>query len=166
MKATTKLILASAALFAVALAMVSAPGVPTAQAQATDRAKLLGGRLMCMCGCNQILTQCNHVGCSTSTEMLKKLDQLVARNESDDLTLQSFVQEYGQKVLAEPPRKGFSGAAWFIAPAAFVVGLAIVLLVISSWRRRKVAVAPAGGPQYSNEVLERVRRQADRETDG
>ena len=72
-------------------------------AQRSDRAKRIGGRLWCMCSCNQILTQCNHVGCSTSTAMLKKLDQLVERNEPDDLVIQAFVQEYGTQVLAQPP---------------------------------------------------------------
>ena len=38
--------------------------VPSAHAQQTARAKALGQKLMCVCGCNQILTACNHVGCT------------------------------------------------------------------------------------------------------
>jgi len=139
---------------------------PLALAQSTDRAKRLGAKLMCMCGCNQILTQCNHVGCSTSTEMLKKMDALVTRNEPDDLTLQSFTQEYGLRVLAEPPAKGFNLVAWTIPALAFAVGLTIVLLVISQWRRR-AAPAPAG-PAPSDvppDLLARTRAQAARDTD-
>ena len=40
-------------------------------AQKTDRAKALGTQLMCMCGCGQILTQCNHINCPSSGPMLK-----------------------------------------------------------------------------------------------
>jgi len=29
----------------------------------------LGHRLMCVCGCNQILLECNHVGCTYSDRM-------------------------------------------------------------------------------------------------
>ena len=29
----------------------------------------LGHRLMCVCGCNQILLDCNHVGCNYSEHM-------------------------------------------------------------------------------------------------
>jgi cytochrome c-type biogenesis protein CcmH len=153
-------------LLLLATALGTAALTRPAGAQQTDRAKNLGKRLICMCGCNQILTACNHVGCSTSTAMLKKLDQVVARNEPDDLTLQSFVQEYGEQVLAEPPAKGFSRVAWFIPGAAFGLGLVIVLLVISHWRRR-VALAPAGAPgeKISPELLARARRQADQETE-
>ena len=135
----------------------------SAYGQQTDRAKALGKRLMCMCGCNQVLTSCNHVGCTMSAAMLKQLDQVVARNEPDDLTLQSFVQEYGERVLAEPPAKGFNRIAWFIPGAAFGLGFVIVLVVISHWRRR-VAAVPAA-PQVPPEVLARAREQIDRETE-
>ena len=138
----------------------------TAHAQQSDRAKRLGGKLMCMCGCNQILTQCNHVGCSTSTEMLKKMDALVARNEPDDLTLQSFTQEYGTAVLAEPPAKGFNLVAWTIPAVSFAIGLAIVLVVISHWRRRGATVpAGPGVSDVSPDLLARTRAQAARDTD-
>ncbi len=152
----------SAVTVCLAVALIHVFWVP-AYGQQTDRAKMLGKRLMCMCGCNQVLTACNHVGCSTSAAMLKKLDQVVARNEPDDLTLQSFTQEYGERVLAEPPAKGFNRIAWFIPGAAFALGLGIVLVVISQWRRR-VTVAPAA-PGISPELLARARREADRETE-
>ena len=161
MKGTTRLFF-TALVVVTAVALSHVFWLP-AQAQQTERAKALGKRLMCMCGCNQVLTACNHVGCSTSAEMLKKLDQVVARNEPDDLTLQSFVQEYGEQVLAEPPAKGFSRLAWFIPGFAFAVGLVIVLVVISHWRRRMTTAA--AGPRVSPELLARARRQADEETE-
>jgi cytochrome c-type biogenesis protein CcmH len=139
-------------------------------AQNSDRAKRIGSQLMCMCNCNQILTQCNHVGCTMSAAMLKELDQRVAGSGSDDLILQSFVQEFGTKVLASPPAQGFNLLAWFIPGLAFGIGLALVIVVIRQWRRR-YELAPAGGPPISSEVsmssemLERARRQADRETE-
>jgi cytochrome c-type biogenesis protein CcmH len=138
--------------------------VSVAQGQSTDRAKQLGGKLICMCNCSQILTACNHVGCTMSTAMLKEMDQRVASNESDDLLLQSFVQEYGEQVMAEPPTHGFNSLAWMIPGIAFALGLAVVVLVIRQWRYG-VVLAPAGGPAVSAEALERARHQADQETD-
>ena len=116
-----------------------------------------------MCNCNQILTACNHVGCSTSAAMLKKLDQVVARNEPEDLTVQSFIQEWGERVLAEPPAKGFNRLAWFIPGGAFALGLVLVIVVIAHWRRR-MTLAPAG-PSVSPDALSRARLQADQETE-
>jgi cytochrome c-type biogenesis protein CcmH len=142
------------------------PGPPPALAEQTERAKKLGARLWCMCGCNQILTQCNHVGCATSTAMLKKLDALVARNDPDDLTIQSFVQEYGPEVLAQPPAKGLALMAYVFPGMAALAGLGIVWVVIRHWRRSGAATAEvASAPRMPQELLERARHQADMETD-
>jgi cytochrome c-type biogenesis protein CcmH len=154
--------LATGVLIALAVSLVYFAPAPVA-AQETDRAKQIGKRLICMCTCNQILTACNHVGCTVSTVMLTKLDQVVARNESDDLSIQAFVQEYGQTVLAEPPSKGFNRIAWFIPGVAFALGLVAVLWVIQHWLKRRPQVAD--GPAVRPDILERARQQADRETE-
>ena len=103
----------------IALAMLPAH----LSAQKSDRAKVLGRKLMCMCGCGQILTECNHINCPSSGPMLKELDQHVAAGEADSLVIQDFVQEYGEKVLSEPPSTGFNSLAWYIPGAAFALGL-------------------------------------------
>src|SRR6266853_199158 len=90
-----------------------------AQAQQTDRAKQIGGKFMCMCSCNQVLTQCNHVGCTTSASMLKELDGWVARGDSETVITSAFVQEFGTKVYAEPPKSGLSLLAWSAHAAAW-----------------------------------------------
>ncbi len=54
----------------------------------------LGHRLMCVCGCKQILLECNHVGCQYSDRMRGELMTALDRGDSDDLTLQALVQKY------------------------------------------------------------------------
>jgi len=135
---------------------------PALQAQQTERAKRLGTKLMCVCGCNQILTACNHVGCTYSHTMLQELDERIARGDSDDLILQSFVQEYGRTVLVDPPKTGFTGLVWVIPILAPLMALYLVGELARRWRQRAL-LSPAGGPQLSSELLERARRQADRQ---
>lgn len=137
---------------------------PALHAQQTDRAKRLGAKLMCVCGCNQILTACNHVGCTTSHTMLKELDKRVSRGDSDDLIVQSFVQEYGPTVLVDPPKTGFTGLVWVIPIVAPLLALYLLWELVRRWRQRAV-LAPAGGPQPSSELLERARREAGRQAD-
>jgi cytochrome c-type biogenesis protein CcmH len=150
-----------APVMALAAAVIFSTGM--LQGQSSDRAKVLGAKLICMCNCGQILTACNHVGCTKSTAMLKEMDQRVASGDNDDLILQSFVQEYGEAVLAEPPTHGFNSLAWAIPVVAFALGLGLVIMVIRNWRHP--AAATASGPAISPELLERGRRQADRDTD-
>ena len=72
-----------------------------------------------MCGCSQILTQCNHVGCTMSASMLKELGAMVSRGDSEDKITQAFVQEFGTTVYAEPPAHGFSLVAWLMPVVLF-----------------------------------------------
>ncbi len=150
------------AMFATAPLLIT----PLGAQQLTDRAKHIGGKFMCMCGCSQVLTECNHVGCSTSASMLKELNQSLSRGNSEDAITQMFVQEFGTKVYAEPPKSGFSLVAWVLPSVYLFVGTGVVILVISRWRKRPPQqVAPAGGvPGISPELLERARAQASRET--
>jgi len=134
-----------------------------ANGQSTPRAKALGEKLMCVCGCNQILIACNHVGCQYSHKMLQELDQLVARNDSDDLILQAFVQEYGPTVLAEPPTKGFNWAAWIVPIVVPIVAMFLVWQVVRRWRIR-AHLAPASGPDISPELLARAQHEADEDS--
>jgi len=137
---------------------------PLSFAQQTARAKAIGQKLFCMCGCKQGLVACNHVGCTVSRTMLKELDERVARGDSDDLIIQAFVQEYGPTVLAEPPAKGFNWAAWAIPVIAPLLALYLVWEVVRRWRRH-AALATAGGPNVSAELLERARRESEKESD-
>lgn len=150
-------------ILAVAFVLLS---IPPLRAQQTDRAKQIGMKLMCICGCGQVLVQCNHIGCPSSVPMLKELDAHVARAESDDLIVQDFVQEYGVQVLSEPPRTGFNAIAWFLPGIAFAVGLGIVILVIASWRKRvAVRATQPATRNISPEMLARAREIADRATE-
>jgi cytochrome c-type biogenesis protein CcmH/NrfF len=141
--------------------------VVPARAQQTARAKQIGGKFMCMCGCNQVLTQCNHVGCTTSTTMLKELDQYVARGDSEDVVTQAFVQEFGTKVYAEPPKSGLSLVAWSLPSFYLLVGTVVVIFVILRWRARPTPLpAAAGAPSgISQEDFERARERVARETE-
>jgi cytochrome c-type biogenesis protein CcmH/NrfF len=160
---------------AVFVAMASALVPLRIDAQKTDRAKSLGEQLMCMCGCGQILTQCNHINCPSSGPMLKELDAHVAKGEADNLIIQDFVQEYGEKVLSSPPSTGFNSIAWYIPGVAFVLGLGIVVTLIRLWRHRDIArvasassapVAAATSSTVFQEIeRRRAREQADRDTE-
>ena len=139
---------------------------PLPAQQPSDRAHQIGGKFMCMCGCNQVLSQCNHVGCTVSTSMLKEVDQALARGDSEDAVTQAFVQEFGTKVYAEPPHSGFSLVAWSMPAVYLAVGLGLVLFVINRWRKRPAHAVrgAANNSGISPEMLERARLRAARET--
>ena len=124
----------------------------------------LGHRLMCACGCNQVLLECNHVGCSYSDRMRAELMAALDRGDNDDLTLQSFVQKYGPTVLAAPTKTGFDRVAWIMPYVALVLGIVLVSFIVRAWRSRPL-VAPADLPApVQGAELEHFRAQARKET--
>ncbi len=155
------------AAFAFLVTLALSLAVP-AQAQSA-RAKDIGTKIMCMCGgCNDAAGKCTHSGgafagpCAFAQKELKEVDERVSSGSSDDLILQSFVQEYGPTVLISPPAHGFDLWAWLMPVIALLLGLVLALSVAFHWKRR-TAVAPVA--RVSPEILSRVRHEVGGETD-
>jgi cytochrome c-type biogenesis protein CcmH/NrfF len=124
----------------------------------------LGHKMMCLCGCNQILLECNHVGCSYSERMRSELAAALTRGDSDNLTLQSFVQKYGATVLAAPTTTGFNRVAWIMPYAALIAGIALVVFIVRLWKQRTApAYAPTGAVPPAE--LDGFRQRAREETE-
>jgi cytochrome c-type biogenesis protein CcmH len=123
----------------------------------------LGHQMICMCGCNQILLECNHVGCTYSDRMRNQLMAGLTRGDSDTQVQQWFVQEYGLTVLAAPVNRGFGRVAWVTPFAVFLGALLVATLVIRNWRQRPVAVGNQG--ESASRGLTTYRDQARRETE-
>src|SRR6202050_1111629 len=100
----------------------------------TTRFNEIGHQMMCVCGCKQILLECNHVGCPDSDGMRNEAMAAVSGADSDSLVEQSFVQKYGPTVLAAPTMQGFDRAAYIIPFVALALGLSIVVLIIRAWK--------------------------------
>ena len=131
----------------------------------STRFNQLGHQLMCICGCGQILLECNHVGCPDSDGMRNELMAAVSRGDSDSLVQQAFVQKYGPTVLAAPTTGGFDRTAWIMPFAALIAGIVVLILIVRVWKNRPApaladGVAPARGAE-----LDQFREQARKETD-
>jgi cytochrome c-type biogenesis protein CcmH/NrfF len=129
------------------------------------RFKDLGHRMMCVCGCNQILLECNHVGCQSSDKMRDQLQAALDKGNNDDLTLQGFVQEYGPTVIAAPTATGFNAVAWIMPFVALAFGIAFVVYVVRSWKNRPTPALADGLAIPPSSELEEFRRRARKETD-
>jgi cytochrome c-type biogenesis protein CcmH/NrfF len=152
----TRYVLHSLALIVICIGMMGAQ--PSADTRFTE----LGHRLMCKCGCGQVLLECNHVGCPYSEGMRNELTAGIERGDSDDLVLQGFVQKYGSTVLAAPTTSGFNRVAWIMPFVALFSGLTLVTFIVRKW---KFKVAPVGAQNLSPEELDDFRRKAREETE-
>ena len=125
----------------------------------------LNHRLMCTCGCAQLLGECNHVGCPSSGQELSELSADIATGLSDQQIFSAFTAKYGATVLAAPTTHGFDLVAWIAPFAVFAAALLGTILLIRRWAGLAGASAQAAGPNAAIddpadlERREKIRRE-------
>ncbi|MBS1821194.1 MAG: cytochrome c-type biogenesis protein CcmH [Acidobacteria bacterium] len=135
-------------------------------ADSNNRFGRLGHQMMCVCGCGQILLECNHVGCPDSDRMIGELRNQLASGTGDTAVLNWFSAKYGPTVLAAPIRGGFDNAAWIAPAAVFLLAIVGTGVLISIWRKRtgpRAALAgmPASDTPQQDSLRDRIRRETE-----
>jgi cytochrome c-type biogenesis protein CcmH/NrfF len=119
----------------------------------------IGHKLMCTCGCGQVLMECNHDGCPSLARESDELRTAIGRGDSENSILIAFQNEYGPTVLAAPMLTKFNMVAWIVPPALLALGILATVLLVRRWRQR-AAAAPAAehGPVFQT-MREKIRRE-------
>jgi len=139
-----------------------------------DHAHELGKKIKCSCGgCEQSAGTCYHVGgafsgpCDIAKTMIKEIQGHLDKGLSDEQVIQAMIKEYGPGAYMEPPKEGFGLVAWLMPGVYLLAGAAVVVFVISRWRKRGVAAEAAVGStkSVSPELFERARALARKATE-
>lgn len=86
-------------------------------------------------------------------------DQL-ASGMSEQQVIDYFVAQYGQRVLAEPERRGFSSLVWLFPVIASLLGVWVTYEILRGWRAKKTVAPPVlENSQVSPEVLARIEQE-------
>ena len=146
------IILASLLVASVAYAQDGQPYNPT-----DNDVNRVAKQLYCPVCPNTPLDVCETKACEDWRAQIR--DQL-SEGWTDQQIIDYFVAQYGERVLAEPQRKGFTSLVWFLPLIVVLVGLGIVYEVLRNWRKQKtVPVTTKPVP----EISEAVRRKIERE---
>jgi cytochrome c-type biogenesis protein CcmH/NrfF len=145
-----------------------ATGLPGASAQTASPPPVssVSDKLMCLCGCNSVLTQCPHQNCEWGIPAKERIKQELADGKKPDAIIKEFVDQYGERVLAAPTKSGFNLLAWVI-PFVVLIGGAIGLyFVVAGWskRRSRAALATPSGQIEQPEAVasdELVKKMED-----
>ncbi len=115
-----------------ALLLVTATSAP---ALADDAADLIN-ELMCPSDCVETLAICQM---PEAAQMRTFVKEKVAAGWSKDKIVDNLVAQYGERILAAPPKKGFNLTAWITPFAAILAGGGLVAALLAAWvRQRKV----------------------------
>jgi cytochrome c-type biogenesis protein CcmH len=93
-------------------------------------------------------------------QMRGVIRERLAAGERPDQVVQYFVDKYGEWILLEPRRQGFTMLVWVLPPLAALLGVAVVGVLLVRWtRRRAVAAPPVTGVDAA--MQERIRRELE-----
>ena len=89
-------------------------------------------------------------GTQACEDWRQEIRQKLAEGWSEDQIKQYFVDRFGDRVLAAPPRRGLNWLLYIVPPAAFLAGVFILYQGLKSWRQIE------GGPFEIEETRSEV----------
>ena len=119
-------------LFSISMSM-SAQGNGT-EIISDDDVNAIAKQLYCPVCENIPLDVCGTQACIQWRDLIR--EKLAAGWSEKDIK-DYFVLQYGDRVLAEPPRRGLNLLVYLVPPLAFLVGVFILYRGIQSWRVTK-----------------------------
>ena len=154
----------------IVVAAVVAFGAHAAETANSARFDKLSHRLMCACGCNQLLGECNHMGCPDLEKMSSQLATSIQSGDSDNTIFHAFQDEYGPTALAAPMFTRLNRFSWWVPPIVLLLGIGSVFFVVRRWRPRAVTMPPPATDPHALVLEQRIRMETGgdfrRETGG
>lgn len=106
-----------------------------------DEVNAVAHKLYCPVCESTPLDVCPTDACKDWREQIRVL---LSEGKSEDEILQYFEDQYGARVLAEPPKKGFYWLIYLLPPAIILAGAVMLFRSLKEWTRPKAASAGAG----------------------
>lgn len=123
----------------------------------------VSGKIICQCGCGAVLDQCPHQDCGWGVPAKDFIQQQLTAGKTPDDLLRYYVSQYGQKVLAAPPKSGFNITAW-VTPFALLLGGAVgIYSLVRMWaaegRERDAGAAAPRPMDESDPLVQRLENE-------
>jgi cytochrome c-type biogenesis protein CcmH len=147
-------------LSALAVATVSAQGsTPT-----DDQVNAIARQLYCPVCENTPLDVCPTQACK---EWREEIRSMLADGKSETEIKQYFVDYYGARVLAEPPRTGFNWLVYVVPPIAIVAGIFVLFRALRAWMKPSTVGAgpdesealPSSNDEYIARMEEELKKR-------
>ncbi len=132
----------------VVLAQEPTPVIPD------DAVNAIAKQMFCPVCENIPLDVCGTQACMQWRELIRKQ---LAEGKTEEEIKQYFVEQYGDRVLAEPPRRGLNWLIYIVPPAAIVVGAFFVYRAMRTWQKDAAppptpeGASPAASPKMPDD---------------
>ena len=107
-----------------------------------DDVNAIARQLFCPVCENTPLDVCPTDACKDWRELIRTM---LAEGKTEDRILQHFQDQYGARVLAEPPKEGFYWLIYLLPPSIILAGAVILFRSLKEWTKPKAAAPIPGG---------------------
>ncbi len=122
-----------------------------------DQVNAIAKKLYCPVCPNTPLDVCETKACEDWRSQIR--DELSA-GWSEQQIIDYFVAQYGERVLAEPQRKGFTSLVWMLPVLAVLFSGSLVWQVLKSWKStRKQPILSPPIDTISPDTLARIEKE-------
>jgi len=133
-----------------------------------DEVNAVARQLFCPVCENTPLDVCPTEACRQWRDLIR---QMLAEGKTEAEIRQCFVENYGARVLAEPPRTGFNWLVYVVPPAAFLLGAFLLFRGLRSWQAQtrlaaaeaapesEARTAPPAGDEYVARLEEELKKR-------
>lgn len=120
-----------------------------------DEVNAIAKKLYCPVCENIPLDACGTQACIQWRELIR---EKLALGWNEDEIKDYFVLHYGDRVMAEPPRRGLNLLVYIVPPVAFLTGLFILYRGIQSWRKMENTAKDHDSHQVDTDLDEYISR--------
>ena len=146
------------------LAVMAVQGAQEESLQKTARE--LYALIMCPICSGQTIGQSST---ETSAQMRDLVLKKLRQGETKEEVLQYFASKYGERILAEPTKRGFNRMLWLLPFVIVIVAVAVISLLMRRWSRStrdSVETEPRLDENQKSEYLTRLEKELKEFGDG
>lgn len=127
-----------------------------------DEVNAIAKEIYCPVCENTPLDVCPTQVCSQWRELIR---EQLAMGWSDSQIRQYFVNQYGDRVLATPPARGFNWLVYILPPLAILAGVFVLVRTIRNWKKPlpdmdvETAVTIEEGDEYVARLEQELRNR-------
>ena len=141
-------------LFLAALSVV--PAFAQESTPTDDEVNAIAKQLYCPVCENTPLDVCPTEACRQWRGLIR---EQLADGWTEDQIKQYFVDNYGARVLAEPPRAGLNWLFYILPPAVILAGAWLLVRSLRAWNQRTSALTPTSPPADDDEYAAKLEEE-------
>jgi cytochrome c-type biogenesis protein CcmH len=112
-----------------------------------DEVNAVAHKLYCPVCESTPLDVCPTDACKDWRELIRTM---LSEGKTEAEILQHFEDQYGARVLAEPPKEGFYWLVYLLPPAIILVGAVVLFRSLKAWTKPKAAAPVASGAENNS----------------